>query len=482
MGLKQKAAKGVVWSVIQNWGGQAVSLIVFFILARLLGPTEFGLVALANVFLAFMQVFLSEGFAKALIQRETIEPAHLDTVFWLNLAVSLVLFGTTLAAADNIAGLFQEPELAPILRGFSILFVIASFSTVQQTVLEREFAFKAIAMRSLVGILLSGLVGIAMALAGFGVWSLVGQQIVYELVAAIVLWRLSDWRPGLQVSLRHLQDLWSFGINIFGFNVLTFFHTRADDLLIGYFLDATALGYYSLAYRILTIMTDLLVNAMNQVALPTFARLQHHLAHLRAAYFQATQLTSLMAFPMFLGVAVLANELILILFGAQWLSSVLVLQLLSIAGVMRSVTFFKSSVLMAMDKSHWRLRLGVIDTTLNTVAFVIAVHWGIYAVALAYVVRFYVMFPVGQWVVGMLIDAPLVAYLRQLAMPLLSAVLMAAAMVATKAIVGPTAAPVAVLLICSIVGSLVYATAIVCFAPNLLKKAQELTRLALERP
>jgi PST family polysaccharide transporter len=481
MNLKQKAIKGAFWSVIQNWGGQAISLVVFLVLARLLGPADFGLVALAGVFLAFMQVFLSEGFAKALIQRTTLEPGHLDTVFWLNFAVSLVLFGTTLACAGPIAQWFEEPDLAPILRGFSILFVITSFSTVQETVLEREFAFRAIAMRSLLGIGLSGLVGIGMAFTGFGVWSLVTQQLVYELVAAIVLWRLSDWRPGLQVSLKHLEDLWQFGINVFGFNVLAFFHTRADDLLIGYFLDATALGYYSLAYRILTIMSSLLANAMNQVALPTFSRLQHDLGQLRAAYFQATQLTSLVACPLFLGVAVLAPELILIIFGKQWQPSVPVLQLLSLAGMMRSVAFFKSSIFMAMDKTHWRLGLGVIDTVLNTLAFTIAVHWGITAVALAYVIRFYIMFPFGQWLVSVVIQASLMDYLKQLMVPLLSAFFMTTAMIATREFLGPHMSAYITLLACSVVGVIVYITSIFLFAPSLPRKVQELTRIALER-
>lgn len=481
MSLKKKAIKGVLWTAIQNWGSQAVSLVVFFVLARLLGPADFGLIALANVFLAFLQIFLSEGFAKALIQRKIVEPAHLDTVFWLNFGMSVLLCGITLATAGWIANSFDEPALAPVLRGFSILFIIASFSTVQQAVLERKFDFRAIAMRSLLGISISGVIGVAMALAGLGVWSLVGQQITYELIASITLWRLSDWRPGWQISLPHLRELWTFGMTTFGFNVLTFFHTRADDLLIGYFLDSTALGYYSLAYRIFTIMSTLLANTINQVALPAFSRLQDDLEQLRQAYYWLTKLTSLVAFPAFLSVAILAQELIGVIFGDQWLPAVPVLQLLSLAGMMRAVTFFKSSILMAMNKPDWRLYLGLIDTTLNVVAFIIAVQWGITAVALAYVIRFYVMFPFGQWIVGALIRAPFLTYLNQFTAPVLSAGSMAVAMVGTRTWLYENAAPWVVLVVCSSVGLLVYGLAIVVFAPDLFRKVQELTRLALER-
>lgn len=479
MNVKQKAVKGIVWSVIQNWGSQAIALMVFFILARLLGPADFGLVALANVFLVFMQLFLGEGFAKALIQRQHIEKAHLDTVFWLNLAVSILLCGATLAFANTIAQIFEEPALGPILRGVSVLFIVSSFSTVQQAVLERDFAFKAIAMRSLLGIALSGVVGVAMALSGFGVWSLVGQQIVYEVVSAIVLWQLSDWRPAWHISWQHLQELWNFGVTILGFNVLIFFHTRVDDLLIGYFLDTTALGYYSLAHRILATMTNLLINTSNQVALPTFSRLQDNLEQLRIAYYQAIQLSSLIAFPAFFGVAVLAQELIIVIFGNQWLPAVPVLQLLSLAGAIRSATYFKTSVLMAINQPQWSLGLGVVDTTLSLIAFAVAAPWGITAIAWAYLIRGYVMLPFRQWVIGVLIHTPFSTYVRQFATPAVSTLLMVAAMLMTKGYVTNGMAPWLILLACSSVGCLAYGLAIILLAPNVFKKLQELTRLAL---
>jgi O-antigen/teichoic acid export membrane protein len=479
MSLKQKAAKGVVWTAVQNWGSQVVSLAIFFVLARLLGPAEFGLVALADVFLVFMQVFLAEGFAKALIQRQQIDHSHLDTVFWLNLGMSLLLCAITLGSAGWLAQQFDTPALAPILRAFSVLFVITSFSTVQQAVLERAFAFRVMALRSLVAMAVSGGVGVTMALAGAGVWSLVGQRIVYELLAVAVLWRLSDWRPGLSVNLAALKQLWGFGINTFGFNVLTFFHSRADDLLIGYFLGATALGYYSVAYRVLTILTYLLVNTSQQVALPVFSRLQDDLPRLRQAYCQATQLTSLIALPTFVGVAVLAQPLVLVVFGDQWLPAVPVLQLLALAGVTRSVTYFKSAVLMAMNKPHWRFWLGLVDTTLNVLAFVVAVRWGITAVALAYLIRAYLMFPVGQWVVGALIDLPWITYLKQLAAPLLATGIMVVPLLVLEHQLGDSLLPLARVALGSAVGAAIYVGTFVVFAPDLCQEVRKLTRLAL---
>ncbi len=481
MNIKQKALKAIVWSAIQNWGSQAGSLLVFFVLARLLSPKDFGLVALANVFLAFMQIFLSEGFAKALIQRKQLDKAHLDTTFWLNLGFGLILCSITLFSANWIGNFFKEPNLAPILRGFSVLFIIASFSTVQQAVLERQFAFKAIALRSLIGVMISGIVGIGMALAGFGVWSLVSQQITYELVAVIVLWRLSDWRPSFQVSLTHFKDLWHFGITTLGFNFLSFCSTRGDDLLIGYYIDATALGYYSLAYKILTIMTQLLVSTSNQVALPIFSRLQDDLAQFRRVFYRATQFTSLIAFPTFLGVVILAPEAISVIFGEKWLPSVPVLQILAFEGIRRSVSFFKSSVLLAMDKPHWRLNFSLINAILNIIAFAIAVRWGIIAVAFAYVIRGYLMFPVGQWMVSLLIHTPILTYLRQFLAPLGSAILMMLSMAILKGWLPQSIQPYLTILICSLGGIGVYGLSIRLFAPELFQQLQEFLRLTLAK-
>jgi len=481
MSIKQKAIQGFVWSAIQNWGSQTGALVVFFVLARWLPPEAFGVVALANVFLAFMQVFLEQGFAQALIQRQTLEPEHLDTAFWTTVAIGTVLMLIGFVGADPIANLFHQPQLLPILRWFSLLFLINSFSNVQRAILERQFAFKAIAARSLFGILLGGTTGIVMAYLGFGVWSLVGQQLVSELVAVLVLWTASDWRPGLKVSMRHFRHLFNFGINILGFNLLSFVNTRADDFLIGYFLGSVALGYYSIAYRVLTIMTQLLTSTSNQVALPTFSRLQEDLPQFRKAFYLATRFTSAIAFPTFLGMAVLAPELVLLLFGEQWLPSAPVIRVLAFMGMMQSVSYFKGSVFMAMGKPAWRLWISMLNAFLNVIGFAIAVRWGIVAVALAYVIRGYLVFPVSQWLVSKLIQTPLLTYLKQFVPALLSSIMMTVVMVGAKLWLTNWLSPLLLIGLCSLLGAIVYILMVRISAPALFKQLSELARLALSR-
>ena len=413
MSLQQKAIKGAVWAAIQNWGSQFGSLVVFLVLARLLTPEDFGLVALANVFLAFVQVFLNQGFPQALIQREVLEPEHIDTAFWTNVAVGLVLATAGAICAPVVAAAFDRPALVPVLRWFSLLLVVGSLADVQAALLERAFAYRELAVRSLVGLAASGVVGVSMALSGAGVWSLVAQQLVYETVGMLVLWQASDWRPAWRFSRHHFHELFRFGRSILAFNILGFINSRSDDLLIGYFLGPTALGFYSFAYRILSVMTQVLIETSERIALPTFSRLQLDLPKMRRAFYKVTRLTSLLAFPCFLGTATLSPILIPFVFGEQWLAAIPVLQVLALVGIFRALSRFKGAVFMAVGQPEWKVRLGLLSSTLNFIGFAIAVRWGIVAVAGAYLVRALIMFPIVQLVLNRLIKIRIFKYLQQ---------------------------------------------------------------------
>jgi PST family polysaccharide transporter len=479
MNLRQKAVKGVVWSVIQSWGSQAVSFIVFFLLARLLEPKTFGLVAMASVFLAFIQLFLDQGFSVALIQRHKIEPEHLDTAFWTNIGIGalLTLFG--IASAGLVADFFKQPELTAIIRWLSLSFLLSGLSAVPQAIFSRNLAFKPLAIRSLVAVLAGGLVGVAMALTNFGVWALVGQQLVNSLVQVIVLWWASDWRPGFQISKKHFQELFFYGINVVGIGILNFFNRRGDDLLIGYFLGPVALGYYSIAYRLLLIMTQLLTGVTSQVAMPTFSRLQQDLEQLRSGYYMATQLTSFMAFPAFFGIAVLAPILVPFLFGPQWLASIPVIQILVFIGVLHSVEYLTSTVIMAVGKPLWRLGLNSLNGVTNIIGFAIAVRWGIAAVAASYVIRGYLLSPLPLLAVKKLIHIDLKIYFQQLVAPIVGSLALVVAILIAQHFLSDLINLYGLLAVCLIVGTLAYMITILLIVPTLFQQVLNLAKLAL---
>lgn len=479
MSLRDKAIKGVVWTAIQNWGSQVISFAVFLLLARLLEPKVFGLVALASVFFAFMQVFLDQGFSQAIIQRRELEQEHLDTAFWTNISIGLLLLIISVALADLVAALFKQPLLVPIIRWLSLSFLFSSLNSVQSAILSRELAFKTLAKRTLIAMFAGGVCGVVMAFLHCGVWSLVGQQLTNGLVGVLVLWSSTRWRPGFRFSQQHFKELFSYGINVVGINALTFLNRRSDDFLIGYFLGPVALGYYTVAYRILLIVTQLMIGTINKTAMPIFSRLQKEPERMRQAFYSAIAITSLVAFPVFVGLSVLAPELVVVVFGQRWVPSIPVMQILNLVGLLYAGFYYNGPVIMSLGKPSWNLWLNCLQAVCNVSAFYISVRWGIVAVASSYVIRSYLMAPINVWVVHKLLRIQLRTYLNQYAAPLAGALLMAIAILGTKHFLGGIANAQCLLAICIAIGAVVYVATILLIAPKLVERAIDLTRSAL---
>ena len=478
MSLKRKAFIGLVWSVIQNFGNQAFSLIIFLVLARLLTPATFGLIALANVVLAFMRIFLDQGFTKALIQRQNIEPEHLDTAFWTQVGCGVLLTTITFLSASLVAGIFKQPKLIEVLQCLSAIFIINSLSRVHNAILSREFAFKIIALRSLLATVIGGIVGVTMAYAGFGVWSLVVFNLTSELVASVVLWNAVEWRPKWQFSHAHFRDLYGFGMYIFAFKFLKFFEKRADNLLIGYFLGEVALGYYAIAYRILEVMTQLLVDTIDKVALPTFSRLQTEPERFGSLFYKTTQFTSLITFPTYLGVVVLAPELTISLFGKQWIPATGIMQILAFEGIVLSATYFHKSVFVSMGKPSWSVRVSLLNATVNLIACLVAVRHGIIAVATAYIISSYLVFPISQWVVNKLLKINLLTYLKQFVTPLISSIVMMGAIWTAKRYWLEAIDPKLSIIVGTVIGVSVYALGIKILEPQLFVRTWKFVKFS----
>jgi O-antigen/teichoic acid export membrane protein len=432
MSLREKAAKGIVWSVIQKWGREAITIVTFVILSRLLTPEAFGLVALASVFTTFVEIFLDQGSSVAIVQRAEVEREHLDTAFWISILTGALLTVGSIAASGLVAAFFGEPRLAPILNWLSLGFIFNSLSTTQLAILQRKLAFKNLAARSLAATIIGGVVGISMAFMGFGVWSLVAQNLARALAAALVLWRSSDWRPGFNLSKKHYKDLFTFGISIVGNNVLNGLVRRSDDLLIGYFLGPTLLGYYTVGYRLLLAIIRLVTQVTNTVAFPTFSRLQHQPERMRRAFYNVTQYTSLLAFPIFIGLAALAPEVVPALFGEKWAPSIPVMQVLALIGILQSVLFFNGSVIRASGKPSWELGIMLLNATCSVIGFLLVVRQGIVAVAASFVIVGYLLAPVSYIAVHKLLQIDFRTYLWQFVSPLAASLMMVAVIMGLK--------------------------------------------------
>jgi polysaccharide transporter, PST family len=317
--LQKKAARGLTWTFIDTWGSQFIQLAIFALLARLLTPVDFGLVALATVFVSFAQLFVDQGLGDALIQRKTITRLQIDTAFWVAVVTGTVLMFVGFALAVPISIVVNSPDLAPIIAVLSITFLDVSLSSVQLAILRREMRFRSLALRRLVAVAASGVIGLAGAqYLNWGAWALVAQQVSYGVVSVAMLWRVSPWRPSFQWSRADFRELISFGTNIVGSDVLNFISRNSDNLLIGAFLGADQLGIYAVGYKILDTSQTLLVNAARKLAFPVFSRIQHDPGRSRRAYARVNRVLSFVILPGYIGLSLVAQEAIVTLFDAKW--------------------------------------------------------------------------------------------------------------------------------------------------------------------
>lgn len=481
--LRSSFQVGVVWAALQRWGQGAISFIVFLVLARLLEPADFGVVALAGVLITFLRVFIDQGFSTAIMQRPgELEPRYLDTAFWFTMAIGGLLALALVAASGLVATVFGEPRLAPIAAWMALLFVFIGLSVVQEALLRRQFAFKKLAVRQLIGVSAGGLVGLTMAFSGYGVWSLVARYLVESIVTTAMLWWVSGWRPGFTLSLRHLRELTGFGAPILGANFLLALERQVDQLLIGYLFNAQVLGVYTVARTLLWNIAELVNGVALQVGLPTFARMQTDPDRARAALYKITRAAGLILCPVLAGVAVLAPEVVIVLFGTGWDGAAPVIRVLAFLILLQCLMAWPVVVMTAFGRPGWRLGVTALNGVSNAAAVALAAPFGLIAVALAVTLRGYlVMPPVLAVLMRRLVDLEVMGYLRQLAVPVLATLVMAAGVWTARHLL-PEVAPLVLLAAGGALGGVLYAGALAVLDPGLVRQLWQGGRAVLQRP
>lgn len=478
MSLRQRAVDAVIWAGIRNWGSQAANFFVFLVLARLLAPEAFGLVAYASVLLALGQVLANQGFALAIVQREAIEVEHIDTAFWTGIGLSVALTTSIITLAEPIADLAGEPQLAPLLPWLSLSLLLGAMSSVHAALLQRELQYRPLALRTLLATTAGGMAGVVAAISGLGVWSLVIQQLTYGSAAMLVLWTSSSWRPGFRVSSSHFRELFDFGILIVGSNLARFFAMRSDRLMIGYLLGPTELGIYVIAFRMIQSLIEFVNMTLRQVAMPVFARMQGDLDRMRQAFYSATRVTSLVSFPTFVGVAAISPILVPALFGDQWEASVPIMGILAFHGIIHSIQY-NGAVMVAMGKPAWSLAESLASSLITVVGILIAVRWGITGVAAVVVLRGYLVYPGTLLAVRSLIQVRVPELLGGYVAPTLGSIAVALIATGISSVLVDRVDAYATLAAAITGAALSYALLIRVFAPERWEAGWELIVLAL---
>jgi O-antigen/teichoic acid export membrane protein len=469
-GLRKRVARGLTWTLIDNWGAQLLGLGILVILLRLLEVQDVGLVALAAAIVGLVQLFVDQGLGDALIQRPSLKRGHMDTAFWAAVITGSLLALLGVVAAVPVADLLGEPRLAPLMQVLSATFVLTALSSVQMALLRREMAFKSLAARRLIAIGGGGVVGIAMAYLGYGAWALVGQQVAQAAISVVTLWAVSPWRPGREVSWTDFKSLFGFGMNIVAGDVLFYLGRHLDALLVGTVLGPIALGVYAVGFRILEASTAMLATAARKLGFPTFARLQDDPDRLRRAYARMSRALAAVTLPGYVGLALVAEEAIVLAAGEAWRGSGAVATVLVLTGPAQAVQAYAGAVFNAIGHPEVTLRYRFLTAALNIVGFIVAivVFRSVIAVAAAYALRAYVLAPVALWWLESYAGVPFRENLVRLVRIAISTGFMALAVLAVKAAMPASSGLALTLLVEIAAGIVVYLGAMLVLERPLL--------------
>jgi PST family polysaccharide transporter len=376
MSLARQAGVGVAWTGAGKSVVQLVGAVVTLVLARVLTPADFGLVAMVAVITGFLAVFGEMGFAAALVQRAVVEERHRSSVFWLNLLLGLTLAGLLWLAAPFVARFYGEPRLVWLVRVLALDFLLSPFAMVQHAMLSRDLEFRTLAAAETVGALCASALAVGMALWGMGAWALVGRALAATAAEALVLWALSPWRPHWLFDRGALRDLFGFSANLFGYSTLNYWSSQIDDLLIGRFFGPASLGLYGRAYSTMMMPVTEVGSVLARVMFPTFSRLQHDPAETKQIYLRLLSVIAFITFPVMFGLAVLSRPFILVLFGPKWSGAATVLSIYCIVGASHAIGSTVAWIYKSAGRTDRMLRWGLVASAVTIAGIVIGVRLG----------------------------------------------------------------------------------------------------------
>lgn len=403
MSLKQKTITGLTWSFIDNFSKQGLNFIIGIILARLLLPSEFGLIGMITIFIAISQSFIDSGFKQALIRKTNCTQIDYSTVFFFNLAVGILFFFLLFFSAGAISRFFAESQLKSIVQILSIGLVFNALAIIQVTQLTKAIDFKLQARISVIATFLSGIIGIAMAYSGQGVWSLAVKNLTGLAITSLLLWLWVKWRPSFIFSYDSFRQMFSFGSKLLFSGLLDTIYGNILLLMIGKFYSATDLGYYTRANQFSDLVSQNINTVIQRVSYPVLSTMQDDISRLKMVYQRLIKSIMFITFVLMLGLAAVAKPLVLTLIGAKWLPSVIYLQLLCFAGMLYPLHALNLNMLNVLGRSDLFLRLEIIKKVITIPFLIIGIFFGIKILIMELIVLSIIIYFLNSYWSGVLI-------------------------------------------------------------------------------
>lgn len=349
--LKQKAVSGIIWSAFQRYSTMIVTFISGIILARLLTPHDYGCIGMLAIFMVLAESFIDGGFGEALIQKKDPTQADYSTIFFWNIAMAVLMYFILYFSAPSIASFYDIPLLCDVLRVQGIVLFIYAFNIVQRNQLRKKMNFKVLSIVTIITSITSLTITILMAYNGYGVWSLVAQNIISGFIPALVFWFYIKWRPQMTFSLKSLKELFSFGFYMFLTYILNRFERQIQGLLIGKVYDSATMGYYSKAHSVERLSSTSISQVMSQVTFPLYAEMQDDKGKISNTLKRLTMTLSYFTFPMMFILILCAKPLFILLYSDRWTDSVPYFQVLCLAGMAYCLQSVNNQTIAAIGKS-----------------------------------------------------------------------------------------------------------------------------------
>ncbi|SDM17355.1 lipopolysaccharide biosynthesis protein [Pedobacter antarcticus] len=380
MSLVKQAKKSVVWTFIQQFSVQLINLGVQIILARLLLPSDFGLIAMITVFVALGQSLSDSGMTSSLVRNDRNTENDYGTVFITNVGISVLLFGLAYVLAPFVADFYRQEILTSLLRAYSLVFIISSFNVVQLAKFTKELNFKSQFIYQLPSVIISAGVGVLMAFKGFGVWSLVGLNLAQAASFSLFLWLFYKWRPKLIFDKSIFKYHFDYGYKLTLSSILNTIYINLYKVIIGKRFSTTSVGYFTQADSLRLFPVNQLSSILNRVAFPLFASIKNDDARLKKAYISSTRLVLSFSSVLMIMLILIAKPLFLVVFGEKWISSVPYFQILCIASVFLPLGTYNLNILKVKGRTDLFLRVELIKKIIGVVFLLVCIPFGINAI------------------------------------------------------------------------------------------------------
>lgn len=384
--IKQRTVRAAGWAFFSKLLSQIVSFAVGVVLARLLIPDDFGLIAMAAFFVGVASLMVDVGFGHALIQKQDTTEVHFDSIFWTNALLSISLGLLLFFSANLIADFYGKHELTRIMELLSVVFVFAIFGFIPRMVLSKRLDFKSISISELAGMIVSGGIAITLASIGFGYWSLVIHILVQNLITMILLIFFAKWAPKFRFDIRAVKELFGFSFYIFMTRLLQYVAGSVDKMLLGKYVGSYSTGIYDKAQSIMLTPLAAISDSIGSVMFPSMSLIQNDKERVRDIYIRSTRAIALITFPMMTGMFVVSESFVYSVLGEKWGDIIPAIKIFCVAGMFSSLATVIPAVFQSLGKSRLQFKVNLITQPIRIISIVIGIKWGMYGVIISFAI------------------------------------------------------------------------------------------------